>query len=207
MIVTYEMLKKSLVRYKSRDNKIKRMCDKNEIVKLTKNLYETDVNSPGYLVANAIYAPSYLSLDYALAYYGLIPEAVYVYTSATYRKNKKKKYVNNLGTFTYRDVPPSVYPYGINIKKEGEYTFLIASAEKALCDKLYSVHPVKNKKELLSLLFDDLRIDVDLFYQLNFKDLSILCDLYKSTNLKFLKKVIGDINEHNSRTNDWKLPC
>lgn len=205
MILTYEMLKNSLCEFKAPDNKIKRMCEKNEIVKLAKNLYETNTHTPGYLVANSIYSPSYLSFDYALSYYGLIPETVYVYTSATYRKNKKKKYVNTLGTFTYRDVPPSCYPYEIVIKQEGKYTFLIASAEKALCDKLYTIHPVKNKEELRDLLFNDLRIDFDLFNQLNFSNLSLLCDLYKCTNLKLLKKVIGDMNEHNSWTDDWKL--
>lgn len=201
MIVNYEMLRQSLRDYKACDNKIKRMSDKKEIIKLTKNLYETQINTPGYLVANSIYSPSYLSFDYALSYYGLIPESVYVYTCATYNKKKKKKYTNPLGTFVYRDVPSQVYPYGINIIKEGEYTYLIASPEKALCDKLYTLSPVRNKKELYNLLFDDLRIDREVFNKLNFADVCILCDLYKCTNHKILKKVIGDLNEYNSRTN------
>lgn len=46
MILTYEMLKKSLARYKVCDNKIKRMCDKKEIVKLTKNLYKFLARKP-----------------------------------------------------------------------------------------------------------------------------------------------------------------
>lgn len=197
MLATYGMLKSSLSQYKASDNKIRRMCDKNEIVKLTKNLYETDLNVPGYLVANAIYSPSYLSFDYALAYHGLIPERVYVYTSATFRKNKKKKYTNKIGTFTYCDVPAACYPYGIEIKEEGQYTYLIASAEKALCDKLYSLPPVKNKKELCNLLFEDLRIDFDRFNELDFDDLSLLCDLYRCTNLKLLMKVIRDLRKSN----------
>lgn len=202
MVVTYEMLKNSLLEYKAPENKIKRMCNSGEIVKLARNLYETDPNTPGYLVANSIYSPSYISFDYALAYYGLIPEAVYVYTCATYKKNKKKQYVNKLGTFTYRDVPSEAYPYDIIIVKEGEYSYLIASPEKALCDKLYSIAPVKNKKEIISLLFDDLRIDPEIFKSLDFDDLLTLCDFYKSTNLKLLKKVIGNIYEHNSGTDD-----
>ena len=88
MIVTYQMLKESLSDYKNPDNKIKRMSDGGEIVKLTRNLYETNVNTPGHLVADAIYSPSYLSFDYALSYYGLIPEMVYIYTSATFNKKK-----------------------------------------------------------------------------------------------------------------------
>lgn len=202
MIINYEMLRESLSNYKAPDNKIKRMSDRKEIIKLTKNLYETQLNTPGYLVANSIYSPSYLSFDYALAYYGLIPESVYVYTCATYNKKKKKKYINPLGTFLYRDVPSQVYPYDINIMKDGEYTYLIASPEKALCDKLYTMRPVRNKKDLYDLLFNDLRIDKDLFSKLNIESITILCDLYKCTNHKILKKVAGDLNEYNSRTND-----
>lgn len=198
MIATYEMLKNSLTQYKAPDIKIKRMSDSGEIIKLTKNLYEINQNTPGYLVANAIYTPSYLSFDYALAYHGLIPEAVYVYTSATYNKKKKKQYNNKLGTFIYRDVPSNVYPYGINIVKEGEYYYAIATAEKAICDKLYTLKPVKNKKEMYDLLFNDLRIDIHLLKEMNIEDLNILCDIYKCTNMKFLKKVIGELNENNS---------
>lgn len=201
MIVTYEMLKNQLSHYKAPENKIKRMCIGDEIVKLKKNLYETNPNLEGYLVANAIYSPSYLSFDYALAYYDLIPETVYVYTSATFKKNRKKRYTNKLGTFTYQDVPAQVYPYGITIIHEGEYSYLIASPEKALCDKLYILSPVRNKKEMNNLLFNDLRIELDEFKKLNFEDLYVLCDLYKSTNHKILKKVIGDFDEDNSRTN------
>lgn len=202
MIVTYEILKNLFNHYKAPDMKIKRMSDHGEIIKLTKNLYETEINTPGYLVANAIYTPSYLSFDYALSYYGLIPETVYVYTSATYNKKKKKNYTNALGTFTYRDVPSQVYPYGINIINEGDYSYVIATPEKAICDKLYTLKPVKNKKEMKFLLFNDLRIDNAMFKELNFEDLNILCDIYKSTNMKLLKKVIGDFNENNTSTND-----
>lgn len=95
MIVTYEGLKDSLTNYLAPDIKIKRMSDSGEIIKLTKNLYETNKSILGYMVANAIYGPSYLSFDYALAYHGLIPEAVYVYTSATYNKKKKKNITMN----------------------------------------------------------------------------------------------------------------
>ena len=202
MVVTYEILKNSLTNYKAKDIKIKRMSDSGEIIKLTKNLYETDKDIPGYLVANAIYSPSYLSFDYALAYHGLIPETVHVYTSATFCKGKKKMYKNALGVFTYRDVPRPVYPYGIEVHDENNYSYAIAIPEKALCDKLYTLKVVKNKKEMFDLLFNDLRIDIDVLKQLDFETLYILCDCYKSTNMKFLKKVLGDIYENNSRAND-----
>ena len=198
MIVTYEMLKESLTDYKARDIKIKRMSDNKEIIKLTKNLYETNKNAPGYVVANAIYSPSYLSFDYALAYYGLIPEAVYTYTSATFGKGKKKLYKNDFGTYIYRDVPTQIYPYGLQIYQEQDYSYVMATPEKALCDKLYTLKVVRNKKDMYDLLFNDLRIDMDVLKRLDFNALYTLCDNYGSTNMKYLKKVLGDLDENNS---------
>lgn len=198
MIVTYEMLKESLTDYKAKDIKIKRMSDNKEIIKLTKNLYETNKNAPGYVVANAIYSPSYLSFDYALAYYGLIPEAVYTYTSATFGKGKKKLYKNDFGTYIYRDVPANIYPYCLQIYQEQDYSYVMATPEKALCDKLYTLKVVRNKKDMYDLLFNDLRIDMDVLKRLDFNALYTLCDNYGSTNMKYLKKVLGDLDENNS---------
>lgn len=190
MIKTYGMLSNEYSNYSDIDGKIRGLVKNGDLIRLTKGIYETDSNTPGYLLAGAIYGPSYLSFDYALSYFGLIPEAVYTYTSASFKKEKTKQYTNDFGNYTYNDIPNDAFPFEIMIVHDGEYAFRIASAEKALCDKLYSMSPVKNKKELIKLLFDDLRIDEDEFNKLN-KDLLLeLCDLYKSTNLKLLKKIL-----------------
>lgn len=147
MLKTYKMLKDDLRFFKAPEMKIKRMTENHEILKLTRNLYETDLMTPGYLVAGAICSPSYLSFDFALSYYGLIPERVYTYTSASCGKRKKKIYQNPLGTFTYRDVPVSAFPYEIMLKSEEGSVFAVASPEKALCDKLYTMKPVRSKKK------------------------------------------------------------
>lgn len=190
MIKTYNTLLTELHNYRAPNNKIARMVKTGIVTPITKGLYETDKKIPGYLLANVIYGPSYLSFDFALSYYGLIPEAVYTFTSATFEKKKEKIYNNHFGTFTYRDVPSSAYPYGIRLVSEGQYSFAIATPEKALCDKLYIESPFKNKKELIELLFSDLRIDENEFRQLNKVTLNNLSDLYKATNLKLLKKIL-----------------
>lgn len=190
MIKTYNTLLKELQDYKAPNNKISRMVRNGIITPIIKGLYETNENTPGYLLANIIYGPSYLSFDFALSYYGLIPEAVYTFTSATFEKKKEKIYTTRFGTFTYRDIPASAYPYGIRLVTENQYIYAIASPEKALCDKLYTETPVKNKKELEVLLFSDLRIDKKDFQELNKTHLLSLTDLYKSTNLKLLKKIL-----------------
>ena len=190
MIITYKMLLERLADYKSPDNKIMRMTEDEEIIKLTKGLYETSKSTQGYLLACAIYGLSYLSLDYALSFYGLIPERVVDYTSVTSNTGKSKTYTNYFGTYTYRDIPIAAYPYGLKFIVEGEYSYWIATPCKALCDKLYTLKPCKNKKELKELLFEDLRIDIEEFNKLDKQLLLDLCPLYKSTNLKLLRKVI-----------------
>ena len=154
----------------------------------------SDSSSGIQYLAPWISSPSYLSFDYALYIYNIIPEAVYSYTSATFNKGKRKTYKNKFGTYVYQDVPKAVYPYGVMAKIDGNYTYHIATCEKAICDKLYTISPVKNMKEFRYLLFEDLRIDEDNFWQLNLNDMMFLAPLYHSTNLKFLIRFINKIN-------------
>lgn len=87
--------------YKDPYGKISREIKNNNLIRLVKGLYETDKNIPGYYLSTYIYGPSYLSFEFALSYHNLIPERVYVYTSASFNKNKRKIYENYFGTFTY----------------------------------------------------------------------------------------------------------
>ena len=92
------------------------------------------------------------------------------------------------GLFFYQDVPDKAYPFGIQIVSEGDYVYQMATPEKAICDKLYSVSPVGSLKALEQLLFEDLRIDRTEFEKLNKDDLIFLCGLYQTNNHKLLKK-------------------
>ncbi|WP_304408484.1 type IV toxin-antitoxin system AbiEi family antitoxin domain-containing protein [Faecalibaculum rodentium] len=134
MLKTYEMLKQDLTAYKALDMKIKRMADRREVIKLKKNLYETGSTVSGYLEAAAICTPSYLSFDYALSCHGLIPERAKINTSATCRKRKKKP--SGTGSVhIYQDIPLSFFPFEIEICCENERPCLMATPEKAVCDK------------------------------------------------------------------------
>ena len=191
MIVTASMLFDQYRDYGDPAGKIMRLRKEGKIIPLTRGLYETDPKAPGQCLAGAIYGPSYLSFDYALSVYGLIPEAVYAYTSATFEKKKKKEYVNQFGRYLYRDVPSEVYPFGIVIREEGGYSYLMATPEKALCDKLYSMPPVASVRDIELMLFDDLRIDEDGFSRLNAEDILQIGDGYHCNNLKYLMKYLN----------------
>lgn len=191
MIQTFDDLELKYKDYTDIKGKICRDINSGRLIAITRGLYETEASTPGKYLAGRICGPSYLSFDYALANYGLIPEAVYnTYTSASFKKRKAKTYQNQFGTFLYRDVSASVYHLGIRLVEENGYSYQIATPEKALCDKLYSLSPVQNVKELRELLFEDLRIDEDEFWKLNLSDIAELAPLYRSTNLKLLAKLI-----------------
>lgn len=186
MIKTNDMVKESLCSYSNKNTKISRELKNGNLIKIINGLYETNPNVEGYLLANNIYGPSYLSFDFALSYYGLIPEKVVTYTSATCEKKKKKEYNNQFGYYTYRDVPTIVYPLGIKLIEENGYSYQIATPEKALCDKLYTISPVRKYEELEQLLFDDLRIDEEKFCELNVDDIEIIAKSYHCTNVDML---------------------
>lgn len=179
--------------YKNPRDKLAHMVKKKECIPVIQGLYETNPTTPGYRFANTICSPSYLSFEFALSYHGLIPEAVYNFTSATFEKKKKKEFKTPFGTFTYRDVPSAAYPYGIECVSENGYTFQIASPEKALCDELYIQSPVTSQRELKELLFDGLRIDWELFCKLNMDDILFLNSKYHCTNIQKLTKTMEKI--------------
>ena len=188
MLVSFDALAQQFAGYTDVKGKIRREVQGGRLVQVARGLYETDARTDGKYLAGASYGPSYLSFDYALSVHALITEAVYAYTSATFRKGKTKRYENAFGTFLYHDVPAAVYPLGVEIKVEGGYSYQIASPEKALCDKLYSLSPVYSVRALKELLFDDLRIDEAAFFALHKDDISQFAPLYRVANLKLLAK-------------------
>lgn len=193
MIKTTAIMLQELNNYKNPRDKLAHMVKKKECIPVIQGLYETNPATPGYRLANTICSPSYLSFEFALSYHGLIPEAVYNFTSATFEKKKKKEFKTPFGMFTYRDVPSAAYPYGIECVSENGYTFQIASPEKALCDELYIQSPVTSQRELKELLFDGLRIDWDLFCKLNMDDILFLNSKYRCTNIQKLTKTMEKI--------------
>ncbi len=188
MLKTNDIIKNELSNYSNKDTKLTREVNKGNLIKIVNGLYETDPNTPAYLLASSIYGPSYISFEYALSYYGLIPERVNVVTCATLNKKKKKKYNTYFGTFTYRDIPSLAYPEQVILMNEGHYSYQIATKEKALCDKLYTLKPLKNYTNLENMLFNDLRIDKEEFSKLNAEAIENLSKLYHATNVSLLAK-------------------
>jgi predicted transcriptional regulator of viral defense system len=192
MIQTTQMVLEQLSKeYSNPKMKLNRLVKEGKYIPIIRGLYETDPNLDGKLLADIIYSPSYLSFDYALSYYGLIPERVEAYTSATCKKRRSKCYITPFGRYTYRDVPSSVFMKEIKMFEVREYTYWIASPEKTLCDKFYTLPRVKNLKDMELTLLDDLRIYED---DLDEMDPEIIADIakdYRSHNVAILSRYMS----------------
>lgn len=121
-------------------NQLNRWLNKGLIIKLRRGLYvlnENDrkINPSGVYLANQLYAPSYISLEYALGFYGLIPERVKSVTSVTAKKTAR--FTNILGVFTYQHIKAEALRGYEAVKDKNGFDFLIASPEKAIVDFLY----------------------------------------------------------------------
>ncbi len=158
--------------------KLKELQNKGSLIRLKKGFYVLTEQIIGknysvQIVANLLYGPSYLSLEYALSYYDLIPERVESLTSVTTQKNKN--FETAIGHFTYKHLATDLYPMGVTIKKtEDDRNFLIATPEKALMDMFtlkFKNTDLPKKKDILKALIEDLRIDLEAFKQIRDRNL------------------------------------
>ena len=192
MIYDFQSLSIKYKQYSNIYQKINNECKKGILVKIKRGLYSDDLYNDKEVIANICYNPSYISFEYALSYYGVIPEFVSTFTSATFGKKNNKIYHMKDCTFDYKNVPDEVFPMGILIMKNSkDISYKIASKEKALCDLLYSKYPVRSIKDLKTLLFEDMRIDENELLKMNVEFIKEIAPLYHSNSLNVLKKYLN----------------
>jgi len=170
--VNYALLGSLFKSYKSPRNKIANLEIEGILVRLKRGLYVVSPEESGRLlstelIANHIYGPSYISMESALRYYGLIPERVHVVRSMTTKRSRM--FENSISRFEYICCDEAYYPIGVTQKISDDYSFLIASPEKALCD-LIAYTPAVRPRFINSLrlyLEEDIRLDMEAFYSMN----------------------------------------
>jgi hypothetical protein len=173
--------------------KLSREVKAGKYIRLKRDLYETDKDVPKIALAQAIYGPSYISFDYALSFYGVIPEFAHNVTCATFGKHKDKVFETDICNYYYTDVPKKIFPIGIECRRIYGYTYHIATIEKALCDKLYKIPPVTNRSEFEELLFDDIRFDEIATNNLDKQLISTLSDSYRCRNVTMLERYLQSL--------------
>jgi len=174
--------------YYSPKSKLTSLVKSGEYIRIKRGLYVKEGEYNLKTLANVIYGPSYISFEYALSHYGLIPERVEAVTSAVYNKNKDRKFDTPVGRFVYRYINPAVYFYGIGMFEDDGETYLMASKEKALCDILYKLRSTETGGDIEKLLLGDLRIDEEGFMNLRKGDLKLLAPMYgRTVHIKMLE--------------------
>lgn len=190
----YNLLLHALKDYKKPRDKIRGLIQDKDIIRVKKGLYVLgkDYNKPynKYVLANLIYGPSYITAQTALEFWNMIPERVALIISMTTKR--KKNFETPVGDFSYLYCPKSAFSIGIKLENAGDgKNFLIASAEKALCDIVAMQSHLTSQKgiqEFLKLM----RLDPNFYENLNFSLLKNIEAGYRRQSIKLLVNYLKD---------------
>ena len=192
----YQTLLHSLGQYSRPRDKISDLLRKGVIIRVKKGIYifGEDYRRQPFsreILANLIYGPSYISLEYALHYFGLIPERVEAITSVT--TGRSRRYATPVGLFRYRMIPLAAFRVGMDrVELDGGRSFLIATPEKALADKIRDDrgNGLQTQGQLMDYLENNLRVDPTALAKLNNEQLGAIARRYGSRKLQLLSKLL-----------------
>jgi predicted transcriptional regulator of viral defense system len=196
-VFSYVQLSDALRDYANIRTKIGRLIRTGEIIRIKKGLY----TFPEYLrrsplnpcvVANILYGHSYVSCDYALSYYGMIPENVELICSMT--TGRSRSFATPVGNYCYYQHNAGEYSIGIELVKDSHGDFLIASREKAVYDKVITDKRFDGS-DVANYLFDDLRLDEEMIAALNHQLLMDLRQFSRGRMTKLLDFLLEQVNE------------
>ncbi|MFH1824631.1 MAG: hypothetical protein ABH873_05330 [Candidatus Firestonebacteria bacterium] len=139
-VINIELLKLLFAYSQQFKNQMSRWQKNGKILKLRKNLYilsneDRRINPSRLFISHEIYNPSYVSMEYALSFYDLIPEKVTDITCITTKKTTT--FENILGKFIYQHIKIDCFAGFLEFKDEVGLTYYMATPEKAVVDFLY----------------------------------------------------------------------
>ena len=199
-VFDYQVLLDTLAGYRKPRDRITRLLASGAIMRVKKGLYcfgeafRREPLSREYL-ANLIYGPSYVSLEYALSHHGLIPERVETVTSVTTRRSRD--FDTPFGTFSYRMLTGPRYAVGAILETVGKTSFLVASPEKALTDKVWTDKRFSGLRlsDYDAYLSDDLRIDREALSRFDCSRLQVIATAYHSAKISNLVRYLKRFKE------------
>jgi len=201
-IFDYQQAMSALAGYRTPRGRLAALMRKKAVIRVKKGLYvfgERWRKHPvaAELLANLIYGPSYISLEYALSYHGLIPERVTVCTSVSL--GRSRVFDTPLGKFSYRQIAPQAYRMGFTrVELENGDAFLIALPEKALADKVVADRQggLRSRRAMLDYLLENQRIAEHSLHGLSIKFLHEIAEVYNSRKVEMLTKTIQYFKGH-----------
>lgn len=192
----YQALMGALSSYARPRDKVTDLLVKGIVIRVKKGLYifgEKWRRKPysREILANLLYGPSCVSLEYALHYHGLTPERVEAVTSVTPKRGAR--FATPVGLFLYSSVPEAAFAVGLGrVESEDGRAFLIATPEKALADKLRQGRGLglRSQKECLAYLVEELRIEETALRELDAGLVDELSLAYRSPRVALLAGLV-----------------
>jgi hypothetical protein len=184
--------------YQRPNDKINELVKNGDLTAVKNGLYipgpKSKITGPEpFLIANHLRGPSYVSMETALSYWGMVPERVYETSSVTIKNSKT--YTTPAGRFRYFHAPLPYYSFGIkSVALTAKQVVLVASPEKALCDKIVMTPGIllRSTKQTHAFLVEDLRIDEDMLMKLDRKEIaSWASNAPKGSSIHMLTKTLG----------------
>jgi len=119
---------------------LQRWQKKGKVIKLKRGLYvlnseDRKDNLSRLFISKELYGPSYVSLEYALSFYGLIPEKVVDISCVTTKKTMS--FENAMGKFIYQHIKEKYFTGFSEQRDDSNFAYFIATPEKAVVDFLY----------------------------------------------------------------------
>lgn len=195
--ISHQNLVSKLARYRQPNDKIGEWVRKGYLIRLSRGIYAVHQEISGgrpspFLIANTLYGPSYVSLEYALSYFQALPEEVAQVTSVTI--NRSRHIETAYCRFSYQYVPESWYAKGIRFEEVDEGKFaMIAEPEKALSDLVVCTPGLRFRSlKQVEAWWEDMRLDLDWLSSLRLSKLeSFLPGAPKQESLIFLTKCLN----------------
>jgi hypothetical protein len=170
---------------------VHRAVAKGEIIRLKPGLFLLNseyrkTHPHPFVVAAALHSPSHASLESALSYHGLIPEAVYQVSSVT--SLRSRTFRTPVGVFTFSRVPAKQPRVGVRATRIDTKSWVfIASPLRAIADLVYLNKQISWEKDGLSFLTESMRIELENLEQMSFENVPEICEnLHNSRTRRYL---------------------
>lgn len=171
---------------------IRRKLGEGEFIQLKRGIYTTkafintldimELNSYKEFIATIIKEPSYISKEYVLSKYQIIPEMTGKITCLT----SSRPYIigNRFGTYSYSYIKNDLFG-GYEIKYFRDAPYYIAKPSKALFDFIYSRSSIIPDIKGINLV-KEMRLDLSSFKIDDWADINNYTKITKSRKLKWI---------------------
>jgi hypothetical protein len=197
--LTRHLMLQLLKDYKRPNDKISELIKQKVLVYITRGLYIIGPSYRGvkptpFMIANYLLGPSYISTETALAYWGLIPERTFEISSCTLKRTRS--YETTSGRYSFYQLRVPYYAIGLkSVEVATNQMVLMASPEKALCDKIVLTPYInlRSTRETWDFLLHDMRLDEKILASLNM-DLLMQCAAHgpKENSFRMLIKTLNN---------------